>query len=219
MAEDFRAAVCHRRLEPDAAAKPYRRLTDAPVTPNQDLAPLLATARELYGRVVYTHKVHEVERELWSAKVCWMSRVNILLAGATTIFAIISASLKPTWALVLTAILSAATICFVVWQSNFDPGGQESQHRIAATETLWICEQLMLLIANCHLANFPLEQLQRSLEMVTRELTAIYKFLPDTSSKAYGIADARLKGGQFTFSDDEIDGFLPADLRKKPPKE
>ena len=41
--------------------------------------------------------------------------------------------------------------------------------------------------------------------MVTRELTAIYKFLPDTSPEAYGIADARLKGGQFTFSDDEID--------------
>jgi len=29
---------------------------------------VLATARELYGRVVYTHKTHEKEREIWSSK-------------------------------------------------------------------------------------------------------------------------------------------------------
>ncbi len=46
--------------------------------------PILATARELYGRVVYSHKTHEQEREIWSKKVCQMNRYNVWLAGATT---------------------------------------------------------------------------------------------------------------------------------------
>jgi hypothetical protein len=37
--------------------------------------PILATARELYGRVVYSHKTHEQEREIWSKKVCQMNRL------------------------------------------------------------------------------------------------------------------------------------------------
>lgn len=52
------------------------------------------------------------------------------------------------------------------------------------------------------------------LETMTRELTAVYKFAPDTLPEAYAQASAALKGGEFTFSDDEIDAFLPQRLRK-----
>ena len=59
--------------------------------------------------------------------------------------------------------------------------------------------------------------LQPRLDTITHELTTAYKFVPDTSAEAYAQADAALKGGHFTFSDDEIDAFLPVDLRKKKP--
>jgi hypothetical protein len=63
-----------------------------------------------------------------------------------------------------------------------------------------------------------LAHLQLSLESITRELTAIYKFAPDTSTEAYDVASTALKqGGEFTFSDAEIDAFLPTALRKNPP--
>lgn len=183
---------------------------------NQDLAPIVATARELYGRVVYSHKVHEKEREIWSGKVCWMNRVNILLAGITTIFAVISASLKPLWALIVTAISAAAGVCFAIWQASADPAARGAQHRVAAKELLWIREQLLLFVGSCQ-ATTPPPDAQRQLDMLTRELTAVYKFAPDTSPEAYAAADKMLKSGHFTFSDDEIDGFLPTDLRKKKP--
>jgi hypothetical protein len=51
--------------------------------------------------------------------------------------------------------------------------------------------------------------------VITRELTAVYKFAPDTSPEAYAAAERMIKNGHFTFSDDEIDGMLPVDLRKK----
>jgi hypothetical protein len=182
----------------------------------EDLVPIIATARELYGRVVYSHKVHEKEREIWSGNVSWMNRVNIALTGITTVFAVISASLKPLWALIVTAISAAAAVCFAVWQASADPASNEAKHRVTAKELLWIREQLLLFIGSCQAATDPPDA-QRQLDMLTRELTAVYKFAPDTSPEAYAAADKMIKSGHFTFSDDEIDGFLPVDLRKKKP--
>jgi hypothetical protein len=181
---------------------------------NSDLAPTLATARELYGRVVYSHKVHEKEREIWSDKVCWMNRVNIALTGATTVFAVISASLKPLWAMIVTAVAAAAAVCFAVWQASSDPASKEAKHRVTAKELLWIREQLLLFIGACQSTTAPADA-QRQLDMLTRELTAVYKFAPDTSPEAYAAAEKMLKSGHFNFSDDEIDGFLPEQLRMK----
>ncbi len=178
---------------------------------------ILGTARELYGRVVYSHKAHEKEREIWGHKASCMKMVNVILTGGTTLFAVISASLTPTWALIATAISAVATIVFVVWQGSFDPTGKENQQRTAAKELLWIREQLLLLIVDCHMPSVPLQQLQKCLEMLNRELTAVYKFAPNTSPEAYAATEKSLKSGHFTFSDNEIDGLLPTVLRKKLP--
>lgn len=180
---------------------------------SNEIEPILATARELYGRVVWTHKVHEQERELWSERVCWMNRINIALAGATTLFAVLSAKFPETWALVITALSATATVCFVIWQASSDPSTKEAKHRVVAKELLWCREQLLLLITSCYMST-PTDQLQMRLELLTRELTAVYKFAPDTSPAAYARADKMLKGGHFTFSDEEIDGMLPTQLRK-----
>jgi hypothetical protein len=85
---------------------------------------------------------------------------------------------------------------------------------MVAKEMLWCREQLLLLIAACYTAT-PIDQLQNRLELLTREISTVYKFAPDTSSEAYVLADKMLKSGHFTFADDEIDGFLPTALRKK----
>ncbi|MDQ2833777.1 MAG: SLATT domain-containing protein [Acidobacteriota bacterium] len=184
------------------------------VTPGADLPTILACARELYGRAVYSHKTHEVERELWADVVFRMNVGNVCLAAATTIAAVIAASIKPTWVVIVTAVLAAASICFVIWQASFDPAGKEGQHRAAAKELFWIREQFLLMIAHCSASNANVSDLQRSMDMLTLQITAAYKFTPSTSPKAYKLADERLKRGEFTFSDEEIDAFLPLALRK-----
>lgn len=84
-----------------------------------------------------------------------MDIVNVFLTGLTTLFAIIAASRTPTWALIATAISAVATVVFVVWQGSFDPAGKENQQRTAAKELLWIREQLLLLIMDCHMSSLP----------------------------------------------------------------
>ncbi|MEP6716839.1 MAG: hypothetical protein ABJC09_14810, partial [Terriglobia bacterium] len=112
--------------------------------------------------------------------------------------------------------LAAGTVCFAIWQSSFDPAGREARHRVAAKELLWLREQLLLLITNCQMANADPAQLQLRLEAITQELTTAYKFLPDTSFEAYSAGEKALKCDHFTFSDEEIDAFLPTHLRSAP---
>jgi SMODS and SLOG-associating 2TM effector domain family 4 len=176
---------------------------------------ILATARELYGRAVYSHKTHEKEREIWTGKARVMNWINIGLASLTTLLAVVSIELKSSESTIVTALMASATTAFVLWQSSFDPVGKENQQRTTAKELLRIREQLLFLIERCHLELEHDRELQASLETITRELCALYKFSPDTSPKAYAMASSALKQGEFTFSDGEIDRFLPTKLRKK----
>ena len=175
---------------------------------SHEIEPILATARDLFGRVVYTHETHERERLIWSGKVCTTNRLNIALASATTVPAVVSATLPSTLVLILTAVSAGATTAFALWQSSSDAAGQENQHRVAAKELLWCRQQLAMLIADCHIP-LPVDHLRRDLEVINRELHAIYKFAPNTSTEAFNQAEAKIKGGHFSLSDDEIDALLP----------
>lgn len=176
---------------------------------------ILGTARELFGRIVYSHKTHEKEREFCSKTTVRMNVTNVALSGLTTFLAVISAVLPSKCALIATAISAMFTVGFAVWQASFDPASKESQQRIAAKELLWIREQLMLLIMECHMPSVAIAQLQKCLETINRELTAVYKFAPNTSPEAYAAADKAIKSGQVSFSDEEIDALLPPILRRR----
>jgi hypothetical protein len=180
---------------------------------NPDIEPILATARDLFGRVVYTHETHERERLIWSKKVYQTNRISTSLAIATTILAVVAAGLPGPLVLILTAIAAGATTGVGIWQSSADASGKENQHRVAAKELLWCRQQLTMLIADCHIP-LPVETLRRSLEIVNRELHAIYKFAPNTSPEAYAQAEASIKSGHFSLSDAEVDALLPESLRK-----
>ncbi len=183
---------------------------------NPDIEPILATARDLYGRVVYTHETHERERIICSAKVSTTNRRNTILATATTVLAVVSATLPGPVVLILTAVAAGATTAFAIWQSSSDAAGKEMQNRVAAKELLWCRQQLLMLIADCHIP-LPVETLRRNLEIVNREVHAIYKFAPNTSPEAYKEAGAQIQSGHSAFSDDELDALLPPSLRKTPP--
>jgi len=178
---------------------------------------VLATAKELYARAVRAHKVHEKEREIWSAKTSLMNRVNIALVSATTLSAVVSVALQPKWLLILTALSAAATTAFVLWQSNFDPVGKENRHRTTAKELLCARESLLFLIMRCNTEIEPADRPHLSLESITRELTTIYKFAPDTSPRAYRLAGVALREGEYSMSAEEIDACLPQIYRTGEP--
>ncbi len=65
------------------------------------------------------------------------------------------------------------------------------------------------------IGNKSIEQLQTIRDNLNEQLVNTYKGAPKTINKAYSLASKALKENEeFTFSDAEIDTFLPESLRR-----
>jgi hypothetical protein len=63
----------------------------------------------------------------------------------------------------------------------------------------------------------PIEKLQEERDALTKQLASAYASAPATNSEAYKKAQEALKVKEdLTFSDAEIDAFLPKELRRTP---
>jgi len=174
----------------------------------------LGLLRELYGRLVYTHKTHEKDREILSRKVAITRWMNVVLIGITSILAIVGSISNNQTVLVITAILGALSTAFVVYQLSFNPEKLEAQHRLAAKRLLCLRDQYLILIERGMSGQDPIIDLRNRLESLHRETSLVYEYAPDTSARAYKAARLALKfKEEMTFSPEEIDLLLPENLR------
>lgn len=179
-----------------------------------DFQKFLGTVRELYGRVAWTHKTHEKDREIWSRRVYLTRWANVILIGITSILATVGAISKSQIAFVVTSIFGAVSTAFVVYQLSFKPEKAEAEHRMVAKRLLSLRDQYLILIQEVMSGRIPIQDLQRKLESLHRETSIIYEYAPDSSSKAYKAASEALKiKEELTFNCDEIDMLLPEALR------
>ena len=179
-----------------------------------DSQKFLGVVRDLYGRVVWTHKTHEKDREIWSRRVVWMRWINVVLIGITTILATVGTILDSQSMFIATSISGALSTAFVVYQLSFNPEKKETEHRTVAKRLLYLRDQYLILIGETMCGGTPIDQLQRKLESLHREASIVYEYSPDSSSKAYKAASKALKTEEeLTFSPEEIDRLLPDTLR------
>ena len=82
---------------------------------------------------------------------------------------------------------------------------------------MWrIREFYLFLLTDIKLNNLTLNQIQAKRDELQNQLTSVYQDAPRTNSKAYDKASQALKPHEeMTFSDADIDKFLPNDIRKK----
>jgi hypothetical protein len=187
-----------------------------------DSQKFLGVVRELYGRVAWTHKTHEKDREIWSRKVCLTRWINVVLIGITSVLATVGAIFNNQVIFVVASIFGAVSTAFVVYQLSFNPEKTEAGHRMAAKRLLYLRDQYLILIQEAMSERTSIEQLQNKLESLHREASIVYEYAPDSSSKAYMAASEALKTNEeLTFSREEIDRLLPEDLRltKEVPQE
>ena len=76
-------------------------------------------------------------------------------------------------------------------------------------------ESYLSILTDLRDGNIDLKSVRTLRDDLQDKLTTIYASAPRTNSKTHGIASEGLKNHEeMTFSDDEIDQFLPALLRK-----
>lgn len=177
------------------------------VNPNIDVV------REVFGRVVYSHKTHEKDRELSSAKVSRIRWTNIILTALTFGGIVSNAIWDQRVVLFATIAIGTVTLAFTVFQLSFDPATDAARHRVAAKSLLLIREKYVNLLADIY-GGIPDEEIQKRRDDLQEELNEVYEQAPDTSYKAYSRAKTALKvNEELTFSDSELDLFLPKSLR------
>ena len=176
--------------------------------------------REIYGRVIYTHKTHEK-----CADICnfWQSCVKflqIILSVLTSAFAgsgVISNVLgkNNNFIIILSAITALMSLGLSLYVKNYDIGGLAQKHANTALELWNIREKYLSLLVDIRLNNKTIDKLIICRENLQTELNNIYKKAPRSTNKGYQKASKALKEmEEMTFSEDEINKFLPISLRK-----
>lgn len=174
----------------------------------------LEVIRESFGRVVYSHKTHEKDAEIVNFQAIITKWINIfltVLTSGTLISTIVTNEIILAY---LGAVFAALTLGFTIFQLSFNPEAKAEKHRQTAKELWYIREKYVNLIADIVNNQIGDDVIKTQRNEIIEELKLIYKFAPITSSKAYQKAREALKiNEELTFSDEEIDQFLPSELK------
>lgn len=170
--------------------------------------------REIYGRVVYTHKTHEKCADLLKERSDSLKLLEIFLSAATTTSILIVFFGDGRSFQFVAALCSTALLGITLYSKDFDLLAIAEKHKQAALNVLEIRENLLSLLVDIRIGNKEIEVLQKIRDELNVQLINTYRGAPKTMNKAYARASIALKENEeFTFSDIEIDRFLPENLR------
>jgi hypothetical protein len=171
--------------------------------------------RESYGRVVYSHKTHEKCADILLARHDRIRLSQIVLSAITTAGFVGAAMGTGPEAAIAGAVLSAILLVLNSYTKKYDLGELAQKHRQAGSDLWLIREHYLSLLVDVRMREKPLEALQQQRDTLVRQLYEVYRGAPSTNYKAYRMAQEALqKLEDMTFSDAEIDKFLPKELRR-----
>ena len=171
--------------------------------------------RECYGRVVYSHKTHEKCADILLSRLSRIKLWQIILSAITTGGFIAAVFGAGNIGALLGILVSTALLVLNAYTKNYDSGELSQKHRQAGADLWRIREKYLSLITDLRIGEKPIEKLQAERDDLLDELHSVYSGAPSTTYQAYKKAQEALKQREdMTFSDDEIDDFLPKELRK-----
>ncbi|MEC5165963.1 L-fucose isomerase-like protein [Flavobacterium sp. PL11] len=172
--------------------------------------------REIYGRVVYTHKTHEKCADVLKERNDCLKITEILLSAFTTTSILVVIFDEGFVFQVLAALFSTLLLCLTLYFKDNNLLALAERHKQAALDILEIREKLLSLLVDIRIGNKNLDEFQLERNKINERLVNTYRGAPKTINKAYKVASIALqKNEEFTISDVEIDKFLPETLKKK----
>jgi hypothetical protein len=182
---------------------------------NESQAILESQLRECYGRAVYSHKTHEKCADTLLSRLSHIKIAQIILSAITTgsfLSTILGAGKE---AAVAGVIISTCLLILNAYTKNYDLGELAQKHKQAANDIWLIREQYLSLLTDLASGNKPAETAQAERDRLVIALHSVYAGSPSTTYTAYKKAqDALKRNEEMTFSDEEINAFLPKHLRR-----
>lgn len=182
----------------------------------------LSIIRQSFASTVFTHKVQEVAVENQEKNVFAIKIINIVLVSIVLILLIIQAA-KPEVLLFsyIGAGITVAEVIFLIIQLTFSFEQRVVMHKNSALKYMGLRDAYRSLIADVMSEAISADHIIARRDLLQREYQIISDLAPQTGSKEKTEAQKRLnkrgevQGEEFTWSDDEIDWFLPENLRLK----
>jgi SMODS and SLOG-associating 2TM effector domain family 4 len=191
--------------------EPHSKTDDTP----DSRAILEGQLRECFGRVVYSHKTHEKAADILLKRLSRVKLWQIILSAVTTAGFIAAIFGVGTVGAIIGALVSAALLVLNAITKDYDLGEAAQKHRQAGADLWIIREKYLSLITDLRMGERPIEELQKGRDKLLEDLHAVYSGAPSTNYPAYKKAQEALKHLEdMTFSDAEIDAFLPKVLKK-----
>ena len=171
--------------------------------------------RGCFGRVVYSHKTHEIDADILVKRLGTIKLAQIILSALITgsfIFRIFGFGIAAT---IVGVILSAVLLDLNLYMKDQNMSNLIHKHKKAAVEIWLIREKYQSLLTDLAMGNKGIDWILAERDVLMKDLQSVYCTAPRTSSRAYKKAQQALKLGEdMTFSDEEINAFLPQELKR-----
>lgn len=172
--------------------------------------------RESYGRVVYSHKTHEKCADILLLRHDRVRLAQIVLSALATAGFVGAAMGTGQGAAIVGALLSAFLLVLNSYTKKYDLGELAQKHRQAGSDLWLIREEYLSLLVDVRIQKKPPEEIQKQRDILVHQLYEIYRGAPSTNYRAYKKAQEALQNLEdMTFSDAEIDKFLPRELQRR----
>ena len=152
--------------------------------------------------------------DMYSARLNTLKATQIILSAttSTSLFVTLLGSVQfSTW---IAAVSSTVLLVLNLYRKDYDLGERIRRHHSTASKLLSIREAYLSLLTDISLGMDTKAVLTKR-DSLQKQLDAIYETAPRTSPKAYDRARKALQEmDEMTFSDAEIDKFLPPKLRQ-----
>jgi SMODS and SLOG-associating 2TM effector domain family 4 len=170
--------------------------------------------RECYGRAVYSHKTHEKCADILLKRLANIKLLQIILSVITTGSFLTTILGSGKEAAVIGVVFSMALLVLNAYAKNYDLGELAEKHKKAANDVWLIREQYLSLLTDLAGSSKSAEEVQAERDRLVVALHVVYAGSPSTTYAAYRQAQKSLKHNEeMTFSDEEIDAFLPNQIR------
>jgi hypothetical protein len=171
--------------------------------------------RECFGRVAWSHKTQEKCSDILNNRNSRTKILQIVLSAITTTGIMVTVFGDQKWVGILTALISIALLALNTYLKKYDIGQIAQKHADCASSLWNIRETYLSLLTDIKAETISIDEIVKRRDKLQNELYNVYQGTPRSINKAYDEASKALKSNEeLTFSDEEIDMFLPKELRK-----
>lgn len=180
-----------------------------------DIKMLQNVVRHSFTAVAETHKIHEVQADIFKARYTVLEWIRIIVAGATSAGLIAILFEKDEfWIKLITAIASFITAIITGVMQSFDLKDGESSQKATARKLLRLRDEYITLLMEIRNGRRDYESLLEQYKSLEKQKHEIYEDAPRTTDKASRKAMKKLHVNlDNQFSEEETDILLPEYLR------